>query len=843
MARRFDKYRVKTGDLIDEAFLNVRFQDVDVRIADVEDTAKDWSTEAAKLREAGLARVSEALDPVLSAIERRANLGAILTAESDSDIDASEGTKVFQIRAQDRAQFAPAAHLSVWKTADPSIAMLGRTLGYDPETGALTFLAEQFAGAGFHTGWTISVANSVSTLTEAQIATAKAREAIDAAKVAVINRDEAVTAADTSLRAKDDVGEVVEAVELHRAAVEQARNEAEAFMKRYQGAHATNPSTRLDGSALQRGDWYLNTASFEGEGDWRWWTGTAWRSRQVPSDSTVVSFEGRAGAVTAQDGDYHAGEVVFTPSGGLVASRVQAALVELDAKKQAISALLTSVAAIATNGILAKSGAGTAVARTIGGTTNEVTVANGDGVAGNPTIALVKTTQPEAEAGDDNNKAMTALRTKQAIAVQVPAASETVAGRVRLATEVEGLAGIEVGRAPSVYVVKKMLDQLRNQLTAGAGAALDTFEELAAALGNDPNFATSVTTAIGTKLSASAVSAYMMTLLDDGNAANARATLELGALALLASVGTTSLDNDAVTNAKLANMPANTLKGVTTAGDPLDLTAAQVRTLLTLGGLALKSTIVTGDISDGHVTFAKLAAAAIATKPEAEAGLAADKLLTVQGGAEQIAALSGGGVKTTVFDIGGTFVKDPKAKKILVRGVGAGGGGGGTTNNAGARASGGWGAVGGEALFDAADVPASVSITIGAGGTGGSSSGGNGGSGGSTSFGGLFVLPGGPGGQGGSGAAVRASPPAAATISSLASFGYGMLAVLPDYPDPDNVPMRGLGSLMGIGGAARTSQNNGIAGTGYGAGGGGAYANLRTGGAGTDGLLVVEERF
>ena len=52
----------------------------------------------------------------------------------------------------------------------------------------------------------------------------------------------------------------------------------------------------------------------------------------------------------------------------------------------ALDADLTALAGIATNGILARTGAGTAAARTITAGVG-VTVANGDGVAGNPTIS------------------------------------------------------------------------------------------------------------------------------------------------------------------------------------------------------------------------------------------------------------------------------------------------------------------------------------------------------------------------------------------------------------------------------------------------------------------------
>lgn len=55
---------------------------------------------------------------------------------------------------------------------------------------------------------------------------------------------------------------------------------------------------------------------------------------------------------------------------------------------QTLDADLTALAGLSTSGILARTGAGTAATRTITGTANQVTVINGDGVSGNPTLAL-----------------------------------------------------------------------------------------------------------------------------------------------------------------------------------------------------------------------------------------------------------------------------------------------------------------------------------------------------------------------------------------------------------------------------------------------------------------------
>lgn len=56
--------------------------------------------------------------------------------------------------------------------------------------------------------------------------------------------------------------------------------------------------------------------------------------------------------------------------------------------KQAADGELSAIAALASNGLIARTSATTAAARTITGTANLITVTNGDGVAGNPTLTV-----------------------------------------------------------------------------------------------------------------------------------------------------------------------------------------------------------------------------------------------------------------------------------------------------------------------------------------------------------------------------------------------------------------------------------------------------------------------
>ena len=112
----------------------------------------------------------------------------------------------------------------------------------------------------------------------------------------------------------------------------------------------------------------------------------------------------------------------------------------------------------------------------------------------------------------------TYVTSSTAASTYAPLSSPALTGTPTAPTATAGTNTTQI--ATTAYVTSAI-----SALVNGAGAALDTLQELAAALGNDASFSTTITTSIGTKL------AKASNLSDLTSASTARTNLGLGTIA------------------------------------------------------------------------------------------------------------------------------------------------------------------------------------------------------------------------------------------------------------------------------------------------------------------------
>jgi phage-related tail fiber protein len=124
-----------------------------------------------------------------------------------------------------------------------------------------------------------------------------------------------------------------------------------------------------------------------------------------------------------------------------------------------------------------------------------------------------------------------------------PDASETVKGIAELATLAEVATGTDTTRIVTPAGVKQETDAVKAAILDSAPAALDTLNELAAALGDDANYAATVTTALAGKQPLDADLTAIAALSSAANKVPYSTGAETWALADLTAAGRALIDD------------------------------------------------------------------------------------------------------------------------------------------------------------------------------------------------------------------------------------------------------------------------------------------------------------
>jgi hypothetical protein len=519
--RLFDTlYKLKINDDIgDPDTLGVRFESVDSRLDALEGLRTDWNAAIAAITQEGLDRISMVLEPATEKLLGQLNVGIFLQAHSPTEAIVATGRVSLYVEEDERGQFAPAAYVNVMPAGATSPAMMGAVISYDRTSGELVVNVDQVAGAGVAGNWLISPTSPIDNAAIAAGASASATAAASSAAAATSSRDiattQATSAATSAAAAAMSATSALGAEAATIAAREATLAAATAYNQLWLGAHASDPLLDNQGNALTPGASYVNTSA----GELKFYLEAGWTTMVVPIGSEVLSIFGRTGTVTASSGDYNSGQVSRSAVGGVGGTTVEASLIDL---KGQIDLKLAASAVSSYGGTL---------------------IDDADAATARGTLGL----------GDVATHAASDF----AAAVHHHAWADITSGLPAT------LAGYGIGDA----YTKAAVDAAIAAVVGGAPGSLSTLKELADAIGDDPAFITTMLTAIGTKLSSSAVSAFAMTILDDTTAAGARSTLGAAATAHTHAIADVTGLQSAL-DAKLASTPAvAAMAGLTMAVD------------------------------------------------------------------------------------------------------------------------------------------------------------------------------------------------------------------------------------------------------------------------------------